>query len=448
MSSRRKNNKLVDLLSSPGGFQMTQAFTSPITSRLKGGLFNPLEFNPYLLFDAQTSMLGELEAPTLDLDASDESTLDVITATRAGVATYTDLHGTIQTASADTVRVDWSLGYPAMLIEPSATNLVEYSEDFSDSYWTNADTLVQSNQITSPDGLTNGDKLSAFNITNQGYIKRDVSVTASNTYTFSVYAKKGEQKYICLVGLNPFTASYFDLESGIALSNNAISSSIEDVGDGWFRLTATLDADTSSKFVGIYLSQTGSTLSAVDIPNGEGVYIWGAQLEAGSVATSYIPTSGGSVAERTRNADNLVIDGTAFSDFYNTAEGTIYTESVGRGYFNQNSNFAICLNNSSNDSIYQRSPSNTQTLVVIDGGSVQAQMFSATSSTGTLVRRAASFKLNNFKASQDGVDITPDTLGTMPTVNKFYIGASALGDHQLNGHIKRLIYWPTHSDNL
>ena len=60
--------------------------------------FNPLSLDPYLLFDSRSSMKGELEATTLDLDPSNPDSLDVITATRSGVATYTDADGLIQTA--------------------------------------------------------------------------------------------------------------------------------------------------------------------------------------------------------------------------------------------------------------------------------------------------------------------------------------------------------------
>src|SRR5210317_110688 len=101
-----------------------------------GGVpFNPLSLDPYLLFDTQSSMIGTLENPTLDLDPADPETLDIITATRAGTATYTDANGVIQTASPDTVRVDHVDGVPMILVEPSSENLVEYSEDFSNSYW-------------------------------------------------------------------------------------------------------------------------------------------------------------------------------------------------------------------------------------------------------------------------------------------------------------------------
>jgi hypothetical protein len=143
-----------------------------------------------------------------------------------------------------------------------------------------------------------------------------------------------------------------------------------------------------------------------------------------------------------------VISGSDFTDFYNQSEGTVYTETIGRGYFDNNTTFALTLGNSSNNSIYQRSPSNSQVLVVVDSNNVQAQMFSATTSTGTLTRRAGSFKLNNFESSQDGVDVTPDTSGTIPTIDRLRVGASPTGLNHLNGYIKRLIYWPYHSDSL
>jgi hypothetical protein len=72
--------------------------------------FSPLDLDPYLLFDTQSSMIGTLENPTLDLDPANPETLDVITASRAGVATYTDADGLIQSASPNTTRVDYTQG--------------------------------------------------------------------------------------------------------------------------------------------------------------------------------------------------------------------------------------------------------------------------------------------------------------------------------------------------
>src|SRR6056300_1845277 len=97
-----------------------------------GGVpFNPLSLDPYLLFDTRSSMIGTFENPTLDLDPSDPDTLDVITATRSGVATYTDEDGLIQSASADTVRVDHVQGEE---LTPTKFQRIGYT-DFSSVLW-------------------------------------------------------------------------------------------------------------------------------------------------------------------------------------------------------------------------------------------------------------------------------------------------------------------------
>src|SRR6056300_1398156 len=98
------NDGKAGLLSAAGLFSKAGVFDK------KSESFNILELDPYLLFDARESMLGTLENPTLDLDPATPSTLDVITATRSGTATYTDANGVIQEAEADTVRVDYTQG--------------------------------------------------------------------------------------------------------------------------------------------------------------------------------------------------------------------------------------------------------------------------------------------------------------------------------------------------
>ena len=97
---------------------LTRPLTRPLTRSISrtdltqgfGGSFSPFALNPYLLFDARDSMVGALESPTLDLNPALPETLDVITAVRTGVATYTDASGVIQSAAANTVRVDQTQG--------------------------------------------------------------------------------------------------------------------------------------------------------------------------------------------------------------------------------------------------------------------------------------------------------------------------------------------------
>jgi hypothetical protein len=544
-------------------------------------------------------MVGTLENPTLDLNPALPETLDVITATRSGVATYTDADGVIREAASDTVRVDYTQGEE---LTPTKFQNIGYT-DFSSVLWAKNNATVTLNQETAPDGTQTAAKYVGSGTGQDLYYNANFN----GPFTYSFYVKYINAPYIRL--RNDTVSTWFDLETGSVATQNHDDASIEDVGDGWFRISVTVSSSsslnrayihphaidnttveqdggsfylwgpqleegtTASDFVA---NTTGSpkfiasatygdrvpmilvepsatnlfpysedfgvggwaitsgtltknyTISPDGLQNGSKInfstggelvrttnftagqiytlsfyakvesgsfdftygnidytlvagtattewqrfevtqtapvatrypkidatdtgdlLIWGLQLEAGSVATSYIPTSGSTV---TRAADDLVISGSDFTDFYNSSEGTVYTEAIGRGYFNGNTVFAFNSGNSSNDSIYQRSPSNNQVLVVIDStnGGLQAQLVSSGSvvSTGTLVRRAASFKLNNFESSQDGVDVTPDTSGTIPTIDRLRVGASPTGLNHLNGHIKRLIYWPYHSDSL
>ncbi len=108
----KKKDSLKPWLSRPAiNRSVTLPLTRPLTQRLSNlNEFHPNELDPFLLFDTRDSMLGELESPTLDLDASKPDSLNVITATRSGVATYTDVNGVIQSADPNTVRVDYTQG--------------------------------------------------------------------------------------------------------------------------------------------------------------------------------------------------------------------------------------------------------------------------------------------------------------------------------------------------
>ena len=224
------------------------------------------------------------------------------------------------TIATNTPRLDYSTGAEAFLLEPQSTNLVEYSESFDNSYWTkNGATVTSGFSAPSVDSPLGAFKLVTNNVTNQSYISRDLTVTETGVYTLSVLAKKGENNFIALTGLNPFTISYFDLNNGITLGNTAASSNIENYGNGWYRCSTTFTANTTTKFCGVYLSPNGTSINATSIPNGEGVYIFASQLEQQSSTTSYIPTAG---AAATRNQETC---GDA-TPVINSTEGTLYVE--------------------------------------------------------------------------------------------------------------------------
>lgn len=261
-----------------------------------------------------------------------------------GVQTRINKHGLIETVANNEPRLSYDLvdgkvsDCPHLLLEPSRMNLVTYSDDFSN--WTNTGnetTDIASNTV-SPDGNLNGTKLQEVN-SSFGYHRLSLGVSGSSStdYSLSLFAKKGTQNFIQIMLLstaNSYAASkVFDLENGVVgetITNGSASvvdSKIEDYGNGWYRCTVVAQLSTAPNTFRVNLANavTGNTnnLGMVQYAgDGNGsVYIWGAQLEAGSYPTSYTPTSG---STETRQAD--ICNGSGNSETFNSSEGVLFVE--------------------------------------------------------------------------------------------------------------------------
>ena len=184
--------------------------------------------------------------------------------------------------------MDWS----------KSSNLLAYSEDFDNANWTKTGTTVQLNSITSPDGYNNGTKLKA---SADGSASRRIRSTMSpikdnQTYTYSIYVKKADVNFfnisIATTSFPSSSGAWFNVESGTVTRtySGLVSSSITNVGDGWFRCTVTATSDsTSGNNVDLYMSSVDQTLTYTGV-TGEGLYIFGAQFEESTTAGSYIRT--------------------------------------------------------------------------------------------------------------------------------------------------------------
>ena len=397
--------------------------------------FGIQDLDPYLLFDSRESMLGTLENPTLDLDPATPSTLDVITATRSGVATYTDAAGVIQSADPNTMRVDHVDGVPMILVEPSATNLLPYSEDFESGNWekvaigTGSNPIVTPDYALSPDGTQNASRVQ-FNkgsgnaSADLSILRYNISITNGLTVSKSVYLKSK-------------TSDAYDLV--LYDSSDASGTNVKKitVTPDWQRFDVYGTASSTSTGISFGLRN----INVTGVSNTADVLVWGAQLEEGSVATSYIPTSGSTV---TRAADDLVISGSAF-DFFNTGgDGTFYAEFTLRD--NDAGWYVINGHDLSRRYMYSNA---TQTSMRSYDGTVPTVDFGFPENN-TLHRAALSFNSSEKRGSLNGsAESSVNThSGTFSTSTSLNIGQSSSGLLQLNGHIKRLIYWPYHSDSL
>ena len=252
------------------------------------------------------------------------------TVTRNTAARRFDSAGLVASVASGIPRLDYYTsggvtGCPALLVEPAATNALSYSEEFDNAAWGKSAMTVSTGTtalFTAPDGTTNADKI----IATSGNVAHNInrSGIASAAYTFSVFAKAGEESVISLWLRGASVRAEFNLVSGTVSNITTTSARIENYGNGWYRCT-------------VYDSTAGTTAhvygrgGAAYAGNGsDGFYLWGAQLETGSVATSYIPTTTGTGS---RSADVISVSG-AVSGSIGQTEGTIYAEVDYRNFAN------------------------------------------------------------------------------------------------------------------
>jgi len=296
-----------------------------------GKLAKRLYFGAVLLFEglyytfknrvlADGGTFVENELPTISQDASlvltpnaykagklysavpNDGTGD-FTVDRNSTATYIDEDRLIKTALANVPRIDWSTGAPVILREFQQTNLIAYSENFTISYWSNKGLETVSNAVTSPDGTINADKIIATEIS-QPRIEYQIPVPVSDiTYTFSAYVKKGNTPF---VGISTFSSTVwviFNLDTITVVSSNTNTALINELSNGWFRISLSTTKNTSDTYNIWKVHLTDGIIFSDGIVD-DYIYIWGAQLEESSTASSYIPTNGTTV---TRLADNISV---------------------------------------------------------------------------------------------------------------------------------------------
>jgi len=224
----------------------------------------------------------------------------------------------------DVPRLDYTnSSCPSILVEPQRTNLYLRNEEFDNASWVKSNATVTSNATNSPIGNLTSDKLIASATTSTHFIVQQPAGAVSGvTATISIFAKASELSRIQLLnnGGGLGTAN-FNLSAGTATLLNGVSASIENYGNGWYRcIMSYIPTITGSYNIQIRLSDNSGNTTFLG--NGtDGLFIWGSQLEAGSNATSYIPTVASSV---TRNAD--VISKTGISSLIGQTEGTLFVD--------------------------------------------------------------------------------------------------------------------------
>jgi hypothetical protein len=325
-----------------------------------------------------------------------------------------------------------------LLIEEQRTNLFPYSEDFADAAWSKTRSSITSNTIVAPDGTLTGDKLvEDTTATSTHFVSDNVNLIANTFYTATVYVKAAERTRVLLQ--NSSTANwttvgvaYFDLSAGTIVSGTG---SITPIGNGWYRcsINGTFGGTDALGGLNIFIVESGTTISYTG-DGYSGIYIWGAQLEAGAFPMSYIATV---AATATRSADAASMTGTNFSSWYNQGEGALYVELVPSALAAANG--IVVNDNTTSNRIRLATTSTSDQCTITATGTAQAVLDGGTPVANTTMKLAMAYQVNNFALSLGGASVATDTAGVTPIVTQLQIGAetTAVGNVRINKMVSK-----------
>jgi hypothetical protein len=387
--------------------------------------------------------------PSLDLRFADNKSLtdavtgqSLVTFTRASSGTYVGSDGVLRTSTTNEPRFDHnpttgeSLG---LLVEETRTNNLLQSQNFSATWTVNAATVGTA--IAAPDGTTTAQKIEENSTTDQHRVTQTSAGGATTSAVcLSVFAKAAERTKIrvAFTTLSFWTggggaAVIFDLAAGTAATDSSTPTAfgITPYPNGWYRcFIVGTPISSITPVANVFLYTTTTSYAGT---TGNGVYLWGAQLEAGAFPTSYIPTTTATV---TRSADVASITGTNFSSWYRQDEGTVFAH-ITKTSNNIGGVFDICGATAANS--IRLTPSDATHFYRVNTSTTEFVAFNISASANN-ARSAFTFKADDISASVNAQNPSTDASAAIPSVSQMLIGDS-LASVELNGTIRRLVYW-------
>jgi hypothetical protein len=310
-----------------------------------------------------------------------------------------------------------------------------YSEQFDNGVWNKQGSAISANQAISPDGTTNADLLYPTANGSVAAAYQSKTISANTDYTQSVYVKAAGKNFAALYSLNGGngTIMWVNLTTG-AITNGVSASNrfATSVGNGWWRIGFTEQIATTIGYLHVY--PTDAAGSAAVTANGtDGIYIYGAQIEAGAYATSYIPTTTAAV---TRLDESTIKTG--ISSLIGQQEGVIYWEGLipqeGTGGPSNSSNMlnsARNINSNSGFSLQHIKINNSVNALFFVGDGTFNPKISLTAGSlpsGTYAKIAFAYKsgssalyVNGVLAASSSTTFTSSTTISEININDLYV---------------------------
>jgi len=362
--------------------------------------------------------------------------------------------GDIASVAIDTPAIEYNTDgtYKGLLVEPASTNICKQSEDLSTTWSKFNSTATQSTEET-PDGDTTNKYIKLVDNgstgTGQVWVQQTITVSGGTKYTASVFLKKDGLNWAWVRAVatggspdaNP--SQYFDLDNGVTGTGTTgiQAATIEAYPNDWYRCSITWTqgaGDTSFNFT-IYPADADND-SFVDKDGTSSIFVWGAQVEASPIATSYIPTTTASV---TRNKDDITLTGA--SDLIGQSEGTLYIEVDWLATGTIKYLLDVSDSGSTNRIIIFDLGNSLRMFARANGVDLTNQGESSTGYSG-MQKFAFAYKTDDFELYRNGSSISSDTDGSLAalgTLTQIDLGQSIDTSQQANLHIRAVALYKT-----
>lgn len=391
---------------------------------------------------------------------------DIITIDRASNATYIDAAGIMQTATANTHRMDYDpyqLTLNGLLCEDTITNSILYSSDITNASYSKLNCTATANTITNPMGGTTMDLIAnpgGGGVNHRVSFGGNLSFTAGTPVLFAQFAKKGPTGGKCCMriqGVYPNMANIcfnFDTETfdfaAVTSSFTSIKYGYTKFSNGIYRLwlSAIPNATISTGVLAFGPSSLASDTWEGPSSTASDMYVWGRDLYLNSdILHSHIPTTASTV---TKLKDLITISGNTFTNSYSSNTGTIYVEAKTRLPSSTTVYNVVEISDNTADNRHRIVISNTSIGgTTTSNGIVQTDLLKTGYANNTTFKAVYAYESNNAAFTINGNTVLGNTSITLPsTLNRITIGSSSVVSAKgLNGHIRAIKYFPTRLPN-
>lgn len=391
--------------------------------------------------------------PRLALDFTTAS-LDsrVAVARLLNTATRINSTGLVETVNANLPRFDFdpsTLVCRGLLIEETRTNAILFSEDFSNANWAKTGATVSANASAAPDGNTTADALVETATTGLHIAQQFFTFATATAYTVSVFVKPGLRTWVQIflptAAFGAAQGGYFNLSGAGSLGNatgTPTSRTITALPNGWYRCTVTATSTAAAGGnVGVAAASANGTNSYAGSNGSTALTLWGADLEVGGFATSYIANL--ATGTTTRNADVVSMTGSNFSSWWQAITGGLAVRARQRAITGTRPLAHISDGTADNIISLRGNVANPE--LYIKATTDQAQIDAGTLAANTSYGLVGAWNTNDCAAAIDGGAAVTDATATIPTVSQMLIGSD--GANYLSGWVEKLSFWPQRITN-